>query len=265
MKTKQRRRLAVALSPLALAASLAALPAEAANRYWSYIDGCGAAQADWFGTVPGPNAHGKLTCWSEIPFGVSGSGAPGENDDVYFFNPTASQTQLVTFALPGRPSVSGSARDIFMQGSSSFATGLAIASQTLSARAMVLGTTGSNVLGRVDQSGGVVATTNGVAVYGGDYNLSGGSLFAPTLVVRSQKAGARFTQSGGALVAGDIGIGGDFGQQASFSHLAGSVTSATLTIGSIPFASTGTVEVSGGAKWINSGASAIGALAGGAE
>jgi T5SS/PEP-CTERM-associated repeat protein len=263
MRHEQRRRFAVALSPLALAASLAALPAEAATRYWSYIGGCGPTQADWFSTTAGPNAHGMITCWSDIPFGLTGFGAPGANDDVYFFNPTAGQTLLVTFAQPIRPTLTGTARDIFMQGSTSFATGLAIASQSLSARSLILGTSGSGVLGRVDQSGGTVSASNGVTVYGGDYNLSDGTLIAPNVLLRSQKAGARFTQTGGQLVAADVSVGGDYGASATFSQIAGNVTSATLTIGSLPLATTGIVEVSGSARWVNSGASSIGALGGG--
>jgi len=251
-----------ALCPLALAAALALAlalaPAQAATRYWTFVGGC--ASADWLGVTAGPNSQGQLTCWSDSPIGVSGQAAPGINDDVFIIAPAATQTLLVNLSAPGRSSFSALARNLTMYGSSSFAAGLNVDRQTLVVQTMTLGAAGQSVLGRVDQSAGSVSATSSLNLFGGDYNLSGGSLSTPLLNLRSQTAGARFTQSGGTLTAGSVALGSNLGFEASFSQLAGTVTSSSLDIGSIAGSGSGVFVSGSDTRWDNIGNTVVGNL-----
>ena len=249
----------------ALACSLFAAPAQAEDRYWTFIGGCGSA--DWFGTTGGPNAHGRFTCWSNGAFGgISGFPTPTAADDVFVLAPGATSTLLVSVVLPNRPPFSAAARDVYVQGSTSFAAGLNIDRNSAAFRNLMVGAEGSpGLIGRVDQSAGSVSIGNSLVLRAGDYKLSGGSLLTGSVVVRSQAAAAHYNQTGGTLVAGGgIDIRSEFGRDASFSVLAGSVTGSALTLGGALGAGSSVATVSGfGTVWNTTGATMVGALAGG--
>ncbi len=257
----------------ALAGLLAAAPAaRAADRYWTFIGGCGSA--DWFGTTTGPNSQGLMTCWSPLAGGISGAPAPSAVDDVYIVNTGATQPLLVNFAAALRgSSPAGQAGNISLRGSSSFAAGLAMDRGSLLATTLTLGTSGSNQLGQFDQSGGLVSAVTRVDVLSGDYNLRGGTLNTTTLNLRAQTGPARVTQTGGDLVALTINLGSEGGAAASFSQLAGKVSSSALNIGTVPGSVVSQLAMNGSsAQWSNSGATVVGvvgngqlSLAGGAQ
>lgn len=263
MSKPRIRPLSLALCPLALAAALATQPAQAATRYWTFIGGC--SNADWFGMLAGTNSQGQLTCWAGTPAGTSGLLQPLSGDDAFILAPTATAHLLVNFADASRPAFTGAARDLTMYGNTSFAAGLAMDRSSLAVRGLTLGAASSAFLGRMDQSGGAVTVGTDLSVFGGAYNLSGGSLNAGALNLRGQFTDAAFTQTGGILIAPSVALSGENGRNASFSQLAGSVSSINLNIGNV-FGSTGTaaVAISGDStRWDNNGSTLVGNLGSG--
>jgi len=253
----------VALAAALLTTALATAAAQAAERHWTFIGGCGSA--DWFSVTAGPNSQGQLTCWSALPSGLSGAGAPSAADDVLIQAPTATAPLLVNFAAPVRGgSVVGQANSLSLSGSSTFAAGLNVDRGTLLVGTIALGKTGSNVVGQIDQQAGLVSATSRLDVLAGDYNLRGGTLNALTLNLRAQNAAARVTQTGGQLVASSVNIGSEFGAAATFSQLAGNVSSSALNIGTMPGTALAAVGLSGSsALWANSGTTVVGAVGSG--
>jgi T5SS/PEP-CTERM-associated repeat protein len=254
------RRRANAWHPIALAAALAvAGPAQATTRYWTFIGGCGSA--DWFGTIGGTNSEGQSTCWSAAPGSPSGQARPVAADDVFIQNATAQQPLLVEFAAPSRAAgVTGQALSLSMFGSNSFAAGLQLARGTLVVgKDITLGRIGSDLAGQISQSGGSITTVGALNVYTGDVLLGGGQMTIGQLNLRSQLAGARFTQSGGSFIAGIVSLGSDGGVAASFSQLAGTVSSNTLNIAVTPGAAPVGVYLSGaGTLWMNDDSMVVG-------
>jgi T5SS/PEP-CTERM-associated repeat protein len=246
----------------ALAALLATgLPAaQAADRYWTFIGGCGSA--DWFGTTAGPNSQGLLTCWSPLPGGISGAPAPTINDAVYIVNTAATQPLLVNFAAGLRGgSPSAQAASLTLRGSSSFAAGLTMDRGTLLTTTLTLGAAGSNQLGQLDQSGGLVSAVSRTDVLSGDYNLRGGTLNTAMLNLRGQAAAARVTQTGGDLVALTVNLASEAGAAASFSQLAGKASTTTLNIGTLPGTFTAALSMDGTtAQWNNGGVTTVGVI-----
>lgn len=255
-------RMAATLCPLALAASLAALPAHAADRYWAFIGGCGSA--DWISTTAGANAQGRFGCWSATLGGLSGQTFPSAGDDVFVLAPGAAATLLVNVAAPTRPAFTAAARDVTLYGNGSFAAGLNIDRYSMAVRNLLIGEEGLSFIGRVDQSAGAVTVGNNLALRAGAYNLAGGSLNVGQIFVRSQQAAARYTQTGGTLITSAIDVRSEFGRDASFSVLAGSVTSSALTLGGAVGSGSSAASFSGvGTSWSNSGATLVGAAAAG--
>lgn len=251
-----------ALHPLVLAALLATLPAQAADRYWTFIGGCGSA--DWISTTAGANAQGRFNCWADTLGGLSGQTFPTAADDVFVLAPGATSTLLVNVASPSRPAFTAAARDVTVYGNASFAAGLNIDRHTLAVRNILIGEEGLSFIGRVDQSAGNVSIGNNLALRAGAYNLSGGSLNAGQIFVRSQTAAARYTQTGGTLITSAIDIRSEFGHDASFSVLAGGLSSSAVTLGGALGSGSSAMTVSGtGTNWSNSGTTIVGAVAAG--
>lgn len=258
-RPSKRTRLAAMLCPLALAASLATT-AQAADRYWTFIGGCGSA--DWISTTAGSNAQGRFNCWSDSFGGLSGQTFPTASDDVFVLAPGATSTLLVNVAAASRPAFTAVARDITLYGNSSFAAGLSIDRHALSLRSLLIGAEGLSFLGRFDQSAGSVTVGNNLALRAGEYNLSGGTLSAGQIFVRSQTAAARYTQTGGSLVTADIDVRSEFGRDASFHVRGGSVASTAVTLGSALGTGSSAATVSGpGASWNQAGTMLVGSVA----
>lgn len=267
--TMPRARPAFALSSLlpsrlpSLALSLALLaanPAQAADRYWTFIGGC--ATADWLSTTAGANAQGRFGCWATGLGGLSGQTFPTASDDVFVLAPGATSTLLVNVASASRPAFTAAARDITLHGNSSFAAGLSIDRHALSLRSLLIGAEGLAFLGRFDQSGGSVTVANNLALRAGEVNLSGGTLSAGQIFVRSQTVAARYAQTGGSLITGAIDVRSEFGRDASFQVLAGSAASTSVTLGGALGAGSSAMAVSGpGTSWTNIGATVVGAAA----
>lgn len=253
----RRARLAAAIAVLLATAAPAA---QAADRYWTFIGGCGSA--DWFGTTAGPNSQGLLTCWSPLPGGISGAPVPTVSDAVYIVNTAAAQPLLVNFAAGVRgSSPSAQAGSLTLRGSSSFAAGLTMDRGTLLTTTLTLGAAGSNQLGQFDQSGGLVSAVSRADVLSGDYNLRGGTLNTAMLNLRGQTAAARVTQTGGELVALTVNLASEAGAAASFSQLAGKASTATLNIGTLPGTFVAAVSMDGtSAQWNNSGVTTVGVI-----
>jgi hypothetical protein len=205
-----RRHHPVALACQFALTAMLALPAAAASRYWSFAGGC--SNADWVSMASGTNADGKLSCWAEAPGGISGAATPTADDDVFIVNIAATAPLLVPMAVPQRAPFTASAKSLTMYGSPSFAAGLMVDRHALVTGRMAIGALATNFVGQLDQRGGDVSVGGSIDVYGGDYGISGGTLGAGSIAVRSQLAAARVTQTGGAIVAGDVSVGGDFGQ-----------------------------------------------------
>jgi len=214
-------------------------PAAAADRYWTYISGCGAA--DWLGRVSGSNSEGKSTCWAAGNGGASGLAAPTAQDDVYLTPAAASADVLTTFSDPARAPFSAAANTLTANGSASFAAGLAIAASHLSTTNTLLGTTGR---GRIEQSGGTLQVSS-------------------TLSLGSQSGGAGVYQlSGGQLYTGTAQVGQGTGGSGSFDIGSASSTwtnSGNLFVGSY---GNGTLQVHDGARVDNTGNGNIGMYAG---
>jgi T5SS/PEP-CTERM-associated repeat protein len=216
------RRWAAVIGALAAAC----VPAHAADRWWTYIGGCGSA--DWLGTVGGANSQARLTCWSTAPGGLSGAPAPTLLDNVHFVNTGATATLLTTFADPSRASFSASAASIEMVGSASFAVGLTVNAQSLA----VTGTTtvgrdsnGQRLLGRLDVSGGSFST-GALALVAGQVNLGSGTLAAAS----AQLGSGTLLQTGGTFGAGSLSLAAGAAGGSTLQQLGGSATTGDLLL-----------------------------------
>ncbi len=239
------------------AAGLTTLPAQAADRWWTYIGGC--AAADWLGRVSGTNAQGQVTCWSSLPGGVSGQTPPTALDNAYFVNPGATATLLTTFADPSRAPFVARVDQLALYGSASFAVGLSVASQSLVAEQISLGIQDGDALGRIDQSGGSVSAQS-IFLASGEYRLTGGTLSVGVLNAISQYAPSLVTMSGGTMAADVVRVSSRFGRASEVRVQAGTVNSRLVRLGTFFDSNTaGVLALSGaGTSWVNSEAIAVG-------
>lgn len=237
-----------------LALATATAPAQAADRWWTFIGGCGTA--DWFGTANGQaNSQGTFTCWSPLNGGFSGISAPTPVDNTFIVNTTATSTLLVNFANGARTGVTGSVANLSMYGSASFAAGLAVDRLALNALNINVGGPG-NLLGRMDQSGGAVTVIGNVNLNNGDYNFSGGTLVASQLNVVGQLAASRMAQTGGTLTLNALTLSNAAGREASFSQSAGTANVGTVTVGQLSGSGVSQVTVRGSSTRLNGSSSA---------
>lgn len=217
-------------------AALAALlgstaPAQAADRWWTFIGGC--ANADWLGTLGGANAQGRFSCWAAQGGGLSGQTAPGILDDVYIVNPVATGTLLVSFAAASRPpDFVAHARDMLFAGSAAAAVGLDVGRGTLNAGSIQVGNPSQlgTTLGQLDVSGGTVQTPF-LTLRAGSVNLSSGLLdLGQMLLEPNGNANGALVQTGGRLSAAGLRLsGGDIGA-ATVHATAGSATVSSLVL-----------------------------------
>lgn len=249
--------------PVAVAAAIALstlLPAaSAAQKHWTFIGGC--AAADWFGMLSGPNADGTLFCWSSTAGGPATAFPPLAGDDVFILLPNASSTLLVEFADPVRGNPTGQAASLTMAGSSSHAVGLRMARGSLVTGNLTLGSDGSARQGRLDLTGGTLSVTGTASVFGGTLRQTGGSLVAPgRMLVASQAGTAAVELAGGTLLAGQLDVGALGSGSASFSQLAGTLTTLQTNLGVLGAAAPTTMTVTGtAARWNNAGRVSVGA------
>lgn len=257
-RSPARRAPRLAAAALLVAAALAATPAHAADRWWTYIGGCGAA--DWLGRVSGTNAQGQTTCWADAFGGTSGRPAPSVLDKAFLVNPGATATLLTTFADASRPAFTARVDKLQMYGNTRFAAGLSMSSQTLVAGSIDLGQQDSAVLGRRDQSGGSVNAAS-LYVNGGEYRLSGGALNAGLLAVISQLSGGTFTQTGGTVDAQYLYVSSRSERGAEYRLQGGTVNSSDVRMGTFVGITQDSLVTIGGAgsRWVNTGGFVVGA------
>ncbi|MEO3691542.1 hypothetical protein [Roseateles paludis] len=217
---------------LALLASLSLLasPAPAAQRWWTYIGGCG--NADWLGVLAAPNSQGQISCWSTLAGGASGALPPLAADQVFLVNAQASAELLTPLAGASRTPFNASAQWLDARGSASFATGLMVDKGSLRLQLLTLG----NELGEAEQRGRLLQNGGSVnleraLVRFGDYTLQSGTLTATEMLLQGNKP--RYEQSGGTasfqrLVLEAPATGGD----ALLRHTGGALSIGALTLNS---------------------------------
>jgi hypothetical protein len=226
------------------AAALAVLagPAAAADRYWSYAAGCGAA--DFTST----------SCWRAGASGAPGGGTvaapPAAGDSVFLVRDDTSSLNN-TFATSAATSMPMyGALTIYATGGG--VTGLALDRNNLRV-------SGNTVLGRPAAGGepvgrGRIIQTGGTASFnrlemhsGSEYNLSGGSMSAVDLW---SYGGSTFNQTGGTVTSG-VGsmpfFGGRYFLDGGVLDIRGASSFPTTT------SALGTLDLSGGTLRINPG------------
>ena len=218
------RRRAPRLAWAALAAAaLCSAPAAAVSRYWSYTAGCSSQD------FTGP-------CWSATLGGLLGASAPDPGSNV-FVQQGGAVSLPVSFAnlATGRDFSIGA---LTIEGTVVGSAALSIARNTLTTTGSTIGL---NSRGRIDQTGGA-HVVNGQLLVGfrdgatGSYNLVGGNLQTVDAFI-----GVNAGSTGSMVVAG-----------------AGTRWTGSQTI--VGLFSSGTVGISGGAKFDN-GTLRIGATA----
>lgn len=217
---------------LALLASLSllALPAPAAQRWWTYVGGCG--NADWLGVLAAPNSQGQITCWSTLAGGASGALPPLAADQVFLVNAQAGAELLTPLVGASRTPFNASAQWLDARGSASFATGLMVDKGSLRLQLLTLGSELGEIeqRGRLLQNGGSVNLERAL-VRLGDYTLQSGTLTATDMLLQGNKP--RYEQSGGTASFQRLALeapatGGD----ALLRHTGGALSIGALTLNS---------------------------------
>lgn len=221
----------IRLAAITLLALTAAMPAQAAERWWTFIGGCGSA--DWVGTTAGPNAQGQFTCWSGSAGGSSGVPMPVFLDDVFIDAPFAIAPLIVDFAAASRPDFAARAHELWLRGSAFAPAGLHIARQSLQVELLVVGERELGRPGQLDISGGRFQAGTAV-LSAGSLNQSGGDLVLGNLFMRTGTTGGldvSTTVSAGRFEAALLTLQGTAGQTARFSLLGGQAEVANTRIG----------------------------------